>query len=168
MIKKIISYTSTVRQEIRTSYGQSMLPAQVAYVTIFIYLFIYLFYSLFKVDNKKTDTIECTIKKSFAAKYILIQVNCLKINYVDKKITKMIQIIHTNTYTHTNKHTHTYIYICTYVHIHINIHTYIYIYIYTYYIYTHTYIYIYIYICIFKYIIVIVRLCNLFSWRLVT
>ena len=33
----------------------------------------------------------CTIENSYAAKYMLIYVNCLTINFVNKEITKMIK-----------------------------------------------------------------------------
>ena len=39
----------------------------------------------FKVGNKKTDAIMCTIKKSYAVKYMLIYVNCLTISFGNKK-----------------------------------------------------------------------------------
>ena len=69
-----------------------------AYSIIFIYLFIYLFtylfiylfisiilYSKFTIKNK-TDTIVFTIMNRYAAKYMLIYVSCLRINFINKKI----------------------------------------------------------------------------------
>ena len=65
-----------------------------AYSIIFIYLFVYLFiylfisiilYSKFTIKNK-TDTIVFTIMNRYAAKYMLIYVSCLRINFINKKI----------------------------------------------------------------------------------
>ena len=52
--------------------------------------FIYLFVLYLKLTIK-TDTIMCTIKNSYAAKYMLIYVNLLTINFVNKKVTKIIK-----------------------------------------------------------------------------
>ena len=65
-----------------------------AYSIIFIYLFTYLFiylfisiilYSKFTIKNK-ADTIVFTIMNRYAAKYMLIYVSCLRINFINKKI----------------------------------------------------------------------------------
>ena len=53
---------------------------------------------------------------------MLIYVNCLTMNFVNKKktINKMIQIIHTHTHTHTHIYICVcYMYMCTYIYMYI-------------------------------------------------
>ena len=65
--------------------------------------------------KNKTDTIVCTIKNSYAAKYMLIYVICLTINFVKNKKKKDSNNTHIHIYKYMHIYTHTHTYIYTYV-----------------------------------------------------